>query len=260
MTFSLIHYELQDGIVTIQLNCPERANALSRPMMVEIRTALDFALGDRAARVVVLRGSGRAFCSGADLKGDGDTPITEKDLGEGLELFVNPMIRRIRDLPKPVVAAVNGAAVGAGCNLALACDIVIAARSARFIEPFARLGLVIDAGGSYALSRLIGSARTKGLALLADEVSASTAHSWGMIWDVVDDTLLDDAVLRVATRLASLPASALGAIKQMLHASEANSFQQQLDVERDLQRVACKSEDFREAVSAFQEKRQPKFK
>lgn len=258
--FEAIRYEVQAGVAIIRLVRPDRANALSRPVMSELHAAFDLARDDDAVGAVLLIGSGTAFCAGADLKGGGGVPITELDLGESMDRFMNPLVRRIRELPKAVVAGVNGVAAGAGCNLALSCDIVIAARSARFVENFARIGLVPDGGGSYLLPRLIGVARARGVALLAEPVNAQTALDWGMIWALADDDALEHEAVSLAQRLAAMPPQAQGAIKQLLQASERNRYDDQLDLERDFQREAGRSEEFREAVAAFQQRRPPVFR
>ena len=187
-------------------------------------------------------------------------PGREKaDVGDSLEKNYNPLLKQLRSLPIPVICAVNGIAAGAGCNLALACDIVIAARSASFLQAFARIGLIPDAGGTYTLPRLVGTARAMGAAMLADKVGAEQAAEWGMIWKCVDDAQLAQEARHLARHLANQATFALGLIKRAIYASASNSFEQQLDLERDLQRMAASSEDFREGVAAFNEKRPAKF-
>jgi 2-(1,2-epoxy-1,2-dihydrophenyl)acetyl-CoA isomerase len=257
--YSLIKLEIDGPVASIILNRPERANALSRVCLIELRTAIELATKDVGIKVIVLRAAGRAFCSGADLGESGSSNIVNRDLGEGVETLLNPLVRAIHSSPKPLVAVVNGLAVGAGCSLALACDIVVAGRSARFLQPFARYGLALDGGGSFYLPRLVGLARAKALALLSEELSAERARDMGLIWEVVDDDQLQAAGDAVVERLLAMSPLALGWIKGLLHASLCNSVDQQLDLERDRQSVAGRSADFCEAVAAFREKRKARF-
>jgi 2-(1,2-epoxy-1,2-dihydrophenyl)acetyl-CoA isomerase len=256
-----ILYEVADNTATITLNRPEKLNAFNEAMHGELAQALDRIEADPAIRAVLLTGAGRGFCAGQDL---GDRVMDEgeapPDLGETLDRLYNPLVRRICRLERPVVCAVNGVAAGAGANLAFNCDLVLAARSAQFIEPFCRLGLVPDAGGTYVLPRLVGSARARGLALLGERLSAEQAEAWGLIWRVVDDDRLLDEATALARHLATQPTRGLGLIKRALLASATNSLDAQLDLERDLQREAGRTEDYREGVAAFMAKRQPAFK
>jgi 2-(1,2-epoxy-1,2-dihydrophenyl)acetyl-CoA isomerase len=249
------------GVETITLTRPEKLNALNPDMHVQLRAALERATDVPQIRALLLTGAGRGFCTGQDLAerdvSAGAAPI---DLSVSLGSHYNPLVRRLRALPKPIVCAVNGVAAGAGANLALACDIVIAARSASFVQAFARLGLVPDSGGTFFLPRLIGMARTMGLAMLAEPLSAERAEQWGLIWKAVDDQHLADEALALARTLASGPTKSYGLLKKALYASATNSLDAQLDLERDLQREAGLSEDYREGVSAFKEKRTPRFK
>ena len=244
----------------ITLNRPERLNAFSMDVHRDIKIALDAAEADPACRVVILTGAGRGFCAGQDLSsmpppGAG----AERDTGHLIDVAFNPLVKRIKRFPVPVVAAVNGTAAGGGANIALACDIVVAAHSASFLQAFAKIALIPDCGGTYFLPRIVGSARARGLAMLAQPVSAKQAAEWGLIWSAVaDDTLMAEAHA-VATRLASLPTGALIATRQALDAAETNSLDQQLDLERDLQRACGKSPDFGEGVQAFLEKRPARF-
>ena len=252
---------VEAGIQTITLNRPEKLNALNPQMHERLRAALERAADDEAIRTVVLTGSGRGFCTGQDLAerdvSPGAPPI---DLSVSLGAYYNPLIRRMRALPKPILCAVNGVAAGAGANLALAGDIVIAARSASFIQSFSKLGLVPDAGGTYFLPRLVGSSRAMGLALLAEKLSADQAAQWGLIWKAVDDAELAREARTIAATLASGPTKGYGLAKRALYASPGNLLDAQLDLERDLQREAGLSEDYREGVTAFKEKRTPRFK
>jgi len=247
---------LEAGVQTITLNRPDKLNAFIPEMHQELRRALEQALDDAAIRAVLLTGAGRAFCAGQDLSqrkvDPGAAPI---DLSVSLGSYYNPLVRRLRELPKPVVCAVNGVAAGAGANIALACDVVLAARSASFVQSFARLGLVPDSGGTWFLPRLVGPARAMGLALLAEPLRAEDAERWGLIWKVLDDDQLVPEAVALARKLAAGPTKGYGLIKRALHASQGNSLDAQLDLERDLQREAGFSEDYRKGVAAFLEKK-----
>lgn len=260
MSGSLVLFERADGVAELTLNRPERLNAFTEAMHRELAAHLDRIEADPGVRAVLLTGAGRGFCAGQDLgdrmMGEGDAP---PDLGDTLERLYNPLVRRIRALDRPVVCAVNGVAAGAGANIALACDIVLAARSAVFIQAFCRIGLVPDSGGTWFLPRLVGEARARALALLGEKVSAEQAEAWGMIWRAVDDERLLDEARGLARQLASGPTRGLGSIKRALAASWANDLDAQLDLERDLQREAGRTADYREGVRAFMEKRPPRF-
>jgi 2-(1,2-epoxy-1,2-dihydrophenyl)acetyl-CoA isomerase len=251
--------ELAEGVLTITFNRPDKLNAFTSEMSQRLIAALEMAKAD-SVRAVLITGAGRGFSAGQDLA---DRMVVATggsiDLGETIATNWAPAVRLVRDLPKPVVAAVNGVAAGAALNLALGCDIVIAARSAKFIQPFAKLGLVPDAGGTYHLPRLVGEARAKGLALLGDALPAETALQWGLIWQVVDDQALMTEARALALKLAEGPTFGYGLIKQALHQGAVNTFDQQLDLERDLQRLAGHSPDYAEGVRAFMEKRAPRF-
>jgi 2-(1,2-epoxy-1,2-dihydrophenyl)acetyl-CoA isomerase len=253
--------DVAEGVATVTLNRPDKLNAINERMHAELAAALDRIEADPAVRALLLTGAGRAFSAGQDLgdrvMGEGDAP---PDLGETLDRFYNPLIRRLRQLELPVIAAVNGVAAGAGANLALACDLVLAARSARFIQAFSRLGLVPDSGGTYVLPRLVGPARAMGLTLLAEPLPAEQAAAWGLIWQVIDDDRLLDEATALARKLATQPTKGLGLIKRALNASAANTLGEQLDLERDLQREAGRTEDYREGVRAFLDKRPAAFK
>jgi 2-(1,2-epoxy-1,2-dihydrophenyl)acetyl-CoA isomerase len=237
----------------VTLNRPDRLNAFNQAMYRALAQALDDAAGDIDCRAVLLTGAGRGFCAGQDLSD------ISGDLGDTIENFYNPLVRRIRALNKPVLCAVNGTAAGAGANIALACDIVLAARSAKFIQSFAKIGLVPDSGGTWLLPRLIGEARAKALAMLAEPISAETAESWGMIWRAVDDDKLKSESEALAAHLASQPTQGLAMIKQAFAKSATNNLDAQLDLERDLQRQAGATPDYTEGVAAFIAKRPPKF-
>jgi 2-(1,2-epoxy-1,2-dihydrophenyl)acetyl-CoA isomerase len=229
-------------------------------MHTALQGALDEVEADAGCRALVLTGSGRGFCAGQDLSDRVFEPGQVPDLSSTIERFYNPLVRRLRQLPMPIVCAVNGVAAGAGANIALACDIVIAARSAKFIQAFAKLGLVPDSGGTWLLPRLVGRARAHALALLAEPVSAETAESWGMIWKAVDDAELIEEAHRLARHFAVQPTVGLGLIKGALDASESNDLDRQLDLERDLQGQAGRTPDYIEGVTAFFEKREPRFR
>ena len=243
----------------ITLNRPDKLNAFTEEMHIAFRAALEAARDDDACRAVLLTGAGRGFCAGQDL-GDrdpakGDVP----DLGETLRNFFNPNIRLIRDMPKPTIAAVNGAAAGAGANIALACDIVLAARGAKFLQAFARIGLIPDAGGSWALTRLVGPARARALAMLAEPLPAETAAEWGLIWKAVDDDDLMAEAQDLARKLATGPTTGLTLAKQAIQAATENTLEEQLELEAELQSRAGATDDYREGVTAFLEKRPPRF-
>ena len=243
------------SVMVLTLNRPERLNAMTAPMMVALFAALQAAAAAAGARAVLLLGAGRGFCAGQDLA----EVSPGQDLGDTLEQRLNPLIRALHASRLPVVCAVGGVAAGAGANLAFACDIVLAAQSARFIQSFVRIGLIPDAGGTHALPRLAGDARARGMALLGEPVSGAQAEAWGLIWRTLpDDELLPEAE-RVAALLATQPAGAVARIKRALNASGDNTLDQQLDLERDLQRECGASADFREGVQAFLEKRPARF-
>jgi len=258
---SSILVSLDAGVLSITLNRPDKLNAFNPEMHQRLKAALERARDEPEVRVVLLTGAGRAFCAGQDLAerdvSAGAAPI---DLSVTIGSYYNPLVRRMRELPKPIVCAVNGIAAGAGANIALACDLVLAARSASFLQAFSRIGLLPDSGGTWFLPRLAGSARAMGLALLADKLPAEDAERWGLIWKAVDDARLMDEAQAIARILADGPTKAYGLIKKALHASAGNSLDAQLDLERDLQREAGLSEDYREGVAAFMQKRKPVFK
>ena len=237
----------------VSLNRPDRLNAFNEAMHRALAKALDDAAQDIDCRAVLLTGAGRGFCAGQDLSD------ISGDLGTTIENFYNPLVRRIRTMNKPVVCAVNGTAAGAGANIALACDIVLAARSAKFIQSFAKIGLVPDSGGTWLLPRLIGEARAKALAMLAEPISAETAENWGLIWRAVDDDKLTSEAETLVAHLASQPTQGLAMIKQAFAKSATNSLDAQLDLERDLQRQAGRTPDYAEGVNAFIAKRPPNF-
>ncbi|MCF6689055.1 MULTISPECIES: 2-(1,2-epoxy-1,2-dihydrophenyl)acetyl-CoA isomerase PaaG [Raoultella] len=251
---------VEQGVMTITLNRPDRLNSFNDLMHQQLAECLTQAERDDSVRCLLITGAGRGFCAGQDLNDRNVDPSgPAPDLGLSVERFYNPLVRRLAALPKPVIAAVNGVAAGAGATLALGCDMVLAARSASFVMAFSRLGLVPDCGGSWFLPRVAGRARAMGLALLGEKLSAEQAAQWGMIWQLVEDAELADTSLQLARHLAAQPTFGLGLIKQALLAAETNGLDAQLDLERDYQRMAGRSADYREGVSAFLAKRPPQF-
>jgi len=256
MAYETIDFKADDGIVRITLNRPDRLNSFTAHMHEELRHALG-SLGE--ARVVVLTGAGRGFCAGQDLNDRAVAPGEAVDLGTTVEKSWNPLVRALAALPQPVIARVNGVAAGAGASLAMACDLVIAARSAKFIQSFAAIGLVPDTGGSWHLTRHLGQARAMGLALTGEPLSAEQAAEWGLIWKCVDDSDLDATVDGLAEKLAAMPPLGLAAIKQIVRTSWDRSLDEELDLQRDEMRRLGFTEDYREGVAAFLEKRKPTF-
>ena len=256
MTYETILFDQSDGIARITLNRPDRLNSFTRAMHAELGQALDQAAD---ARVIILTGAGRGFCAGQDLNDRavaGDEPV---DLGETVDSCWNPLIRRLSTMPQPVIARVNGVAAGAGANIALACDLVVAAKSAKFIQSFAALGLIPDSGGSWHLPRLVGQARALGLALTGEPLPAQTAAEWGLIWKCVDDDALDIEVDALTTKLASLPPLGLAAIKSIIRTTGSRTLDDELDLQRDEMRRLGFTRDYREGVAAFLEKRSASF-
>ena len=255
MDYKNIFFSVADGVARLTLNRPDKLNSFTSAMHLEVRDALQSITADESVRVLVLTGAGRGFCAGQDLADVGSV-----SLGDIVKEFYTPLVEALRALPIPVIAAVNGVAAGAGANIALACDIVIAARSASFVEAFCRLGLIPDTGGTYFLPRLLGSARATGLAMLGDKLSAERAESWGLIWQCVDDDQLVIEVDKLATHFASAPTLGLARTKQALQASSTNTLSQQLALEGEMMQELGNSHDYREGVAAFLEKRAPQFK
>ncbi|HEX7044081.1 MAG TPA: 2-(1,2-epoxy-1,2-dihydrophenyl)acetyl-CoA isomerase PaaG [Burkholderiales bacterium] len=260
MAYQNILFDLRDGIARLTLNRPEKLNSFTEAMHAEIRDALGRVQADSGARVLLLTGAGRGFCAGQDLSdrqvAPGQKPV---DLGDSIERNYAPLVRTLRALPLPVVCAVNGVAAGAGANVAFACDIVVARRSASFVEPFCRLGLVPDTGGTYFLPRLVGTARAMGLSMLGEKLSAEQAAAWGLIWKCIDDDKFETEVEALVQGLAQAPTRGLARTKQAIYASAANDFETQLMLERDFMRELGNSDDYREGTRAFLEKRPPKF-
>ncbi len=254
--FETIGLSLAEGIARITLNRPDRLNSFTRQMHVELALALDAAA---EARVIVLTGAGRGFCAGQDLNDRAVASDEAIDLGATVEASWNPLVRRLANLPQPVIARVNGVAAGAGANIALACDLVVAVKSAKFIQSFSALGLIPDSGGSWHLPRLVGQARALGLALTGDPLPAEKAAEWGLIWKCVDDDALDAEVDALAARLAGLPPLGLAAIKSIIRTSGSRTLDEELDLQRDEMRRLGFTADYREGVAAFLEKRQATF-
>ncbi|WP_346895907.1 2-(1,2-epoxy-1,2-dihydrophenyl)acetyl-CoA isomerase PaaG [uncultured Roseibium sp.] len=248
-------------VLTLTLNRPDKLNSFNEDMHYALRAGFERARDDANIGAVLLTGAGRGFCAGQDLgnrdpRAGGPAP----DLGVTLDTLYNPTLRIMKSLEKPIVCAVNGVAAGAGANIALACDIVLAAKSAKFIQAFSKIGLVPDAGGSWSLTHLLGEARAKALALTAEPLPAETAADWGMIWKAIDDDKLMDEATALARKLANGPTLGLGLTKKLIQAASTNSFDAQIDLERDFQREAGKSADYAEGVTAFLEKRTPEFR
>ena len=259
MSYRNILFETADGIARLTLNRPERLNSFNTEMHAEVRAALA-SLKDQPARVLVITGAGRGFCAGQDLNERAVAPGgVPPDLAASIEQSYKPLVLALRSLGLPVLAAVNGVAAGAGANIALACDLVIAARSASFVQAFSKLGLVPDSGGTWFLPRLVGTARAMGLALLGEKLSAEQAAAWGLIWRCVEDGELAEVVDALARQLAAAPTRALARTRQAIYEGWSRTLPQQLDVERDYQGELGHSADYTEGVAAFAEKRTPRF-
>ena len=256
MAYETIDFKADGAIARITLNRPDRLNSFTVQMHEELRDAVD-KLDD--ARVLILTGAGRGFCAGQDLNDRAVAPGEAVDLGDTLEQCWNPLIRTLTSLPQPVIARVNGVAAGAGANIALACDIVVAGKSAKFIQSFSAIGLIPDSGGTWALPRVVGQARALGLTLTGEPLPADKAEEWGMIWKCVEDEDLDTEVNAIAAKLASLPPLGLAAIKDMLRSSWQYSLDEELERQAGAMRRLGFTEDYREGVAAFLEKREPKF-
>ena len=261
MDFENIHYQVKNGVAILRLNRPKSLNSFTVAMHLEVQRAMLDVKNNQQVRCLLITGEGRGFCAGQDLN-DRAVKVTDQtpDLSESVEKYYNPLIRGIMNLDKPVICAVNGIAAGAGASIALACDIVIAAKSAAFAFVFCKIGLVPDSGGSWNLPRAVGLARAKGLALLGNKLSAEKAESWGMIWQCVDDDKLMPEALQLAENLATQPTQGLAQIKRLLNQSFSTSLEQQTEDEKQTMGLLGRSDDYREGVAAFMEKRQPQFK
>lgn len=261
MTEQTVLSSLESGVLTLTLNRPDRLNSLNEDMHLALRSGLQRAHDEAAIRAVLLTGAGRGFCAGQDLgQRDPRKGGPKPDLGQTLDTLYNPTLRLMRDLEKPIICAVNGVAAGAGANIAFACDIVLAARSAKFIQAFSKIGLIPDAGGSWSLARILGEPRAKALTLTAEPLMAETAADWGLIWKAVDDDALMGEANTLAARLAGGPTVGLGLTKRLIQAAAVNDLDTHLDMERDLQRQAGLTDDYAEGVTAFLEKRPANFK
>jgi 2-(1,2-epoxy-1,2-dihydrophenyl)acetyl-CoA isomerase len=261
MSYETIEFSVDEGVAVLRLNRPETLNSFNTQMHREVREAIARVRKDPTVRCLLLTGNGRGFCAGQDLNDRAVAPGAEPvDLGDSVEQNYNPLIRAITGLEKPVVCAVNGVAAGAGASLALACDIVLAARSASFVQAFAKIGVIPDSGGTWQLPRALGLPRAKALAMLGEKLSAEKAESWGLIWQCVDDAELAGQALALAKHLAAQPTRALARIKQALHASFSSTLHEQLEMEKGFMRELGASRDYQEGVTAFREKRKPVFR
>ncbi|MBX9946798.1 MAG: 2-(1,2-epoxy-1,2-dihydrophenyl)acetyl-CoA isomerase PaaG [Reyranella sp.] len=260
MAYEKILLAREAGLATLTFNAPDRLNAVSRKMIAEIKTCWEELAADDSVRAVLITGAGRGFCAGADLADPDREASATADSGAALDKYFNPVIRLMRTIPKPIVAAVNGVAAGVGMSFALASDIAIAGKSASFLQAFARIGLLPDGGSTWFLPRLAGDQRARALAMLAPQIPAEKAREWGLIWDVVDDAALMATATEIARKLADGPTLALARIKGALAQAGGNDLSAQLDVERDYQRELGRSDDFKEGVAAFLAKRKPAFK
>lgn len=264
MDYQDILFDISGGVATLTLNRPDKLNSFTQAMHDEVRHAIKRVASEAAAgnaRVLVLTGAGRGFCAGQDLSDRAVEPGARAvDLGDSVEQNYAPLVQSLRNLPLPVICAVNGVAAGAGANIALACDIVLATQSASFVEVFCKLGLIPDTGGTYFLPRLVGSARAMGLAMLGEKLSAEKAEAWGLIWKAIPDADFAAEVQAMARHLANAPTKGLAFTKQAMHASAHNSLQQQLSLECGMMSELGRSDDYREGVAAFMEKRAPQFK
>ena len=259
MSYDTILFSVDGGMARLTFNRPDKLNSFNTQMHGEVRQALERLPGS-GARVLVLTGAGRGFCAGQDLGDRAVAPGAQgTDLGESIDKYYKPLVLALQTLPMPVIAAVNGVAAGAGANIALACDLVIAARSASFVQAFSKLGLLPDSGGTWTLPRLVGSARALGLTLLGNKLPAEQAAAWGMIWQCVPDAELGSAVDALAESLAVAPTRGLAWTKAAIRGSWQHSLAEQLDIERDAQRELGRSADYAEGVAAFVEKRTPRF-
>ena len=260
MTYQHILFDVQNSVAHLTLNRPDKLNSFMGAMHVELRAALDTVQTDPSIRVLVITGAGRAFCAGQDLA---DPEMTvghlQPDIGAVVEQHYRPLILALQNLRVPTVAAVNGVAAGAGCSLALACDLVIAAKSATFLQAFSKIGLIPDTGGTWLLPQRVGMARAMGLAMLADKLPADKAAEWGLIWQAVDDAELAPTVDKLAAQLAQMPTRALVATRLAMHAAPNHTLEQQLGFEAGFMRELGWRDDFKEGVAAFQQKRAPKF-
>lgn len=256
-----IKFNYQEGVGHITLNRPDTLNSFTQIMHDDLKAALSFLESQDDLRGVILTGSGRGFCAGQDLTERKPMPPGEKrDLGVGIDNNYRPLVLRLRALPAPVVCVVNGVAAGAGASVVLACDIIFAVKSAKFVQAFSKIGLVPDAGGTYFWPRMVGTQRTMGASLFAEPVSAEKAEQWGLIWRCIPDDELESTIAMVHKQLANGATRAFAGTKQAVYASDANSLEAQINLERDLQREMGYTDDYLEGMVAFGEKRAPQFK
>lgn len=258
MSYETILFSCEDGVARLTLNRPDRLNSFNVRMHTEVADAVGHIEADPGVRVLVLTGAGRGFCAGQDLS-ERDVKAGPLDLGVATGTYYNPLIRRLAALPLPVICAVNGVAAGAGVNIAIACDIVVARKSAKFVQAFSAIGLVPDAGGTWSLPHLVGQARALAFTLTGATLSADKAAEWGLIWQAIDDAQFETEVEQLVTQLANAPTRGLAAAKRAIRGAWNSNLDQQLDLERDLQRECGRTEDYKEGVSAFKERRSPRF-
>lgn len=254
-----LQFSVENGVGTLIMNRPDKFNAVTRDLALGMQQKLEEWSQDPSVRAIVIKGSGKAFCAGQDLNEVMDTE-NKLDLSKIVAEHYNPLIKQIRDIEKPVIAAINGVAAGAGANIALACDITIAAESATFIQAFSKIGLIPDSGGTYTLPRLVGYQKAAALMMLGDKVSAADAEKMGMIYKMVSDEQFEAEIKTVSEKLAQMPTKGLGLTKRALNYGLNNSLEKQLDIEEQLQTAAAQTEDYNEGVTAFLEKRKPEFK
>ena len=260
MSYENITFQVDSGVAILTLNRPDKLNSFTQAMHLEVRAALAALKADQSVRVLLLTGAGRGFCAGQDLSDRAVEPGAEGvDLGHSVETWYAPLVLTLKSLPMPVICAVNGVAAGAGANLALACDIVLAGKSASFVEVFCKLGLIPDTGGTWHLPRLVGHARAMGMAMLGEKISAEKAEQWGLIWSCVADESLMDEAMAMARHFSTAPTKGLAFTKQAFAASAANTLEQQLALEGKMMRELGYSHDYREGVAAFMAKRSPNF-
>ena len=262
MKYENILFEVQNGVAKLTLNRPDKLNSFTEDMHTECRHALDSIQSNTAVRVLVLTGVGRGFCAGQDLSDRAMQMAAgvKPDIGDTIERNYKPLVLRLQNLRVPTIAAINGIAAGAGANIALACDLVVASHSASFLQAFSKIGLMPDAGGTWFLPQRVGMARALGMAMLADKVSAEQAQTWGLIWAAVADAEFASYIDALANKLALAPTNALVHMRQAMHAAAKNTLEQQLSLEGEYQRKLGCSADYEEGVKAFLEKRSPKFK
>jgi 2-(1,2-epoxy-1,2-dihydrophenyl)acetyl-CoA isomerase len=258
MSYQTIEFRLEEGVARLTLNRPERLNAFNVQMHAEVADALSQIEADTTTRVLLLSGAGRAFCAGQDLS-ERDVNAGPLDLGHTTGTYYNPLVRRLIALPLPVVCAVNGVAAGAGVNIALACDLVVARRSVKFVQAFAAIGLIPDAGGTWSLPHLVGQTRALGFTLMGEPLLADAAERWGLIWKAIDDEAFDAEVERIVSQLSHAPTLSLAASKRAIRGAWSATLDEQLEIERHLQRQCGLSEDYKEGVNAFKARRSPNF-